>query len=137
MQPFEIIDHTADVGLAAHGVTCEELFANAALGMCTIIGDAGTVREAETRETRAAAPDRAALLAAFLGELLYLFEVERFVCRRAEVESVTDTEARAVLHGEPISPRHDLHTEIKAVTHHGLTVEQRDGAWHATVLFDI
>ncbi len=137
MQPFEIIDHTADVGLAAHAETCEELFANAALGMCSIIGDVDTVRETETREVRVDAPDIAALLAAFLGELLYLLEVEHFVCRRTEVEAVTDTEARATLHGEPISSDHDLHTEIKAVTHHGLTVEQRDGAWHATVLFDI
>ena len=137
MQPFEIIDHTADVGLAAHGATCEELFANAALGMCSIIGDVETVREAETREVHTTAPDSAGLLAAFLGELLYLLEVEHFVCRRAEVESVTGTEARAILHGEPMSPGHDLHTEIKAVTHHDLTVEQRGGAWHATVLFDI
>ena len=137
MLPFEIIDHTADVGLAAHGTTREELFENAALGMCSIIGDVDTVREAATREVRVTAPDIAALLAAFLGELLYLLEVEHFVCRRAEVESVTDTAARAILHGEPISPEHDLHTEIKAVTHHDLTVEQRDSAWHATVLFDI
>jgi len=137
VQPFEIIDHTADVGLAAYGATCEELFANAALGMCSIMGDVDTVREAETREVRVTASDIAALLAAFLGELIYLLEVEHFVCRRAEVESVTDTEARAIIHGEPISPEHDLHTEIKAVTHHDLTVEQRDGAWHATVLFDI
>lgn len=137
MQPFEIIDHTADVGLAAHAATCEELFANAALGMCSIIGDPNTVGETETREVRVAAPDIAALLATFLAELLYLLEVEHFVCRRAEVEAVTDTDVRAILHGEPISPDHDLHTEIKAVTHHGLAVEQRDGAWHATVLFDI
>ena len=137
MQPFEIIDHTADVGLAAHGATCEELFANAALGMCSIIGDVETVCETGTREVRVTAHDIAALLAAFLGELLYLLEVEHFVCHRAKVESVTDTEARAILHGEPISPAHDLHTEIKAVTHHDLTVEQRGSTWHATVLFDI
>jgi len=137
MQPFEIIDHTADVGLAAHGATREQLFANAALGMATIIGDIDKVRETETREVHVTASDIAALLATFLSELLYLLEVEHFVCRRADVESVTETDVRATAYGEPISPEHDLHTEIKAVTHHDLTVEQRNDAWHATVLFDI
>jgi len=137
VQPFEIIDHTADVGLAAHGTTREELFENAALGMCSIVGDVDTVRETETRAICVTASDAGALLAMFLSEILYLLEVEHFVCRRAEVESLSDTEARAILHGEPLSPEHDLHTEIKAVTHHGLAVEQKDGAWRASVLFDI
>ena len=31
--PYEILEHTADVGLKAHGQTLPELFANAARGM--------------------------------------------------------------------------------------------------------
>ena len=137
MQPFEIIDHTADLGLAARGATRDELFANTALGMMSIIGDAERVAEAETRPVRATADDPAALLAAFLGELLFLLEVDGFVTRRVEVESVTDRDVRATAYGEPLGPHHELKTEIKAVTHHDLSVEQRDGTWHATVLFDV
>ncbi len=137
MQPFEIIDHTADIGLAARGATREELFANAALGMMSIIGDAENINEAETRPVRVTADDPAALLAAFLGELLFLLEVDRFVTRRVDVESVTDTNVRATAHGEPLGPHHELETEIKAVTHHDLSVEQRGDTWHATVLFDV
>ena len=137
MQPFEIIDHTADVGLAARGASREELFANAALGMMSIIGNRDTVNDAETRAVRATADDPAALLAAFLGELLYLLEVDQFVCRRVDVESVSDTDVQATAYGEPLGPHHELETEIKAVTHHNLTVEQQDNAWHATVLFDV
>ena len=137
MRPFEITDHTADVGITAYGATREELFANAALGMLSIIGDPDTVAAKDTREVQVRASDPAALLAAFLAELLFLLEVEHFVTRRADVESVSDTEARATLHGEPIAPHHELHTEIKAVTHHGLRVEQVGGTWEANVLFDI
>ncbi len=137
MRPFEITDHTADVGITAYGATREELFANAALGMLSIIGDPDTVAPKQAREVQVQASDPAALLAAFLAELLFLLEVEHFVTRRADVESVSDTEARATLHGEPIAPHHDLHTEIKAVTHHELTVEHTEHGWRGTVLFDI
>ena len=70
VQPFEIVDHTADVGVRAYGATPEELFANAALGMFSIIGDVERVAPRETRDVRAEAEDVALLLAAFLGELL-------------------------------------------------------------------
>ena len=137
MEPFEIIDHTADVGLVARGATLEELFANAARGMLAIIGDVDKVEARQTRQVHAEAADPAGLLAAFLSELLYLLDVEQFVTRDVEVESVAETAVRATLHGEPIAPHHDLHTEIKAVTHHELTVEHTEHGWRATVLFDI
>ena len=137
MQPFEIIDHTADVGLEAHGATLEELFANAALGMFSIIGGAGKVSPRETREVSVEADDRELLLVAFLAELLYVFEVDRFVPHHVEVRHVSETTVTATEHGEPIAPHHEFHTEIKAVTHHGLSVEQDGDVWRATVLFDI
>jgi len=137
VQPFEIIDHTADVGIAAYGATIEELFANAARGMLSIVGELATVEPREARRVRAEAPEREGLLAAFLAELLYLLEVERFVTRDADVERVTDTEVCATVHGEPIAPHHELHTEIKAVTHHDLRIEKHGEGWRATVLFDI
>ena len=137
MQPFEIIEHTADVGLAAYGSTQKELFANAALGIFSIIGEFDEVRPVEQRQVHVTAPDIDLLLADFLGELLYLLEVEHFVCRRARVESVSETELRGTLDGEPLSACHRLDTEIKAVTHHGLKVEKQGDIWQATVLFDI
>lgn len=137
MKLFEIVDHTADVGIVAHGATREQLFANAALGMMSIIVDPASVQPGETLEVCVEADDRAALLAAFLSELLFRLEVEHFVTHRAEVSNVSDTELRATLHGEQICERHEFLGEIKAVTHHGLSVEQDGDAWHATVLFDI
>jgi len=137
MAKFEITEHTADVGVRAFGATREELFANAALGMFSIIGDLETVQPRETREVCVRADYPEGLLAAFLGELLYLFDAERFVLHDAAVKSVSDCEVCATLRGEPIALHHDLRTEIKAVTHHNLKVEKRGDAWHATVLFDI
>ncbi|PIU56057.1 MAG: protein archease, partial [Chloroflexi bacterium CG07_land_8_20_14_0_80_51_10] len=36
MQNFEIIDHTADVGIVAYGDSVEEVFINAAYGMFSL-----------------------------------------------------------------------------------------------------
>jgi SHS2 domain-containing protein len=137
MEPFEIVEHTADVGIVARGATREELFANAARGMLSVLIEPDTVRATETREVRADGPDAAGLLAAFLGELLYLLEVKHFLFREVSIHRLTDMEAAATAAGEPLGPQHELHTEIKAVTHHGLAVERGDSGWRANVLFDI
>jgi len=137
MNKFEIIDHTADVGITAAGDTLEELFENAALGMFHVIGGADGVKPAETREARAVAGDVESLLAAFLAELLYMLDAEHFVTHHADIREISGREVRAVVHGEPLSPRHRLETEIKAVTHHDLEVTKGRDGWRATVLFDV
>jgi len=137
MQPFEIIDHTADVAIVAHGATRQELFANAARAMFAIIAEPRSVAPRQTRQLHIEAADPQALLADFLAELLYLFDGELFVLHHAELTALTDRAVDAVLHGEPVAPHHVFNTEIKAVTHHNLSVEQTEDGWRATVLFDI
>ncbi len=137
MKKFSIIDHTADVGVAACGGTREELFANAALGMFSIVGDPARVVPRQKRSIHAAAANIESLLAAFLTELLYLFEIEHFMPCDLSVESVSDSDVRATVRGEPISYKHEIYTEIKAVTHHELKVQQSDSGWTATVIFDV
>jgi SHS2 domain-containing protein len=40
--------------------------------------------------------------------------------------------------GEPLDPaRHDLSHEVKAITYHGLKVEQTPDGWLAEVIVDI
>src|SRR3972149_3103568 len=48
--PFEILEHTADAGIVAHARSLEELFANAAAGMFSLMADLGGGRPAEQRE---------------------------------------------------------------------------------------
>jgi SHS2 domain-containing protein len=44
----------------------------------------------------------------------------------------------AQLQGEPYdSDKHQLKTEIKAVTYHGLSVEKTVRGWKAKVIFDV
>ena len=65
MAKFELIDHTADVGVAAYGDSLEELFENAAMGMFSVIADAEKVSAAETRTVEVMAEGRESLLVAW------------------------------------------------------------------------
>jgi len=49
MKRFELIEHTADMGLAAYGKNLAEAFANAAYGMFSIIAELDAVKEIESR----------------------------------------------------------------------------------------
>ena len=132
---YEEIDHTADVGIRAHGRTVDELFANAAEGMFSLIADLTKVKPVGEVEVRLEAEDLSTLLLRWLSELLYLHETQRLVFSSFEVHVVgTTLDGRA--RGEAIDKaRHELKLAIKAVTRHGLTVDPKKGI--AEVIFDI
>ena len=132
---YEEIDHTADVGIRAYGQTVDELFANAAEGMFSLIADLTKVKPVGEIEVRLEAEDLSTLLLRWLSELLYLHETQRVVFSSFEVHVVgTTLDGRA--RGEAIDKaRHELKLAIKAVTRHGLTVDPKKGI--AEVIFDI
>jgi len=46
--------------------------------------------------------------------------------------------AELELLGEPLDPaRHEVRTEVKAVTYHALAVARRDGGWAGRVILDL
>src|SRR3990170_4263186 len=136
--PFEILEHTADAGIVAHGQSREELFATAAAGMFSLMADLGGVRQTEQREIDVEARDREALLVRWLTELLYYLDAEEMLFSRFEVDEATDTRLRARAYGERIDPRrHRLHAEVQADTRHMLEVAPEGGGYRAQVLFDI
>jgi SHS2 domain-containing protein len=135
LQPFE---HTGDVGFVVRARDAAELFARAAWGMFDLLTDLRTVRPVESRAVRVTADDQAALLVRWLSELNFVHATEYKLFSRFDVRKATSTAVEATVWGEAIDPaRHAVYTEIKAVTFHGLAVEQAGGAWTARVLFDV
>ena len=132
---YEEIEHTADVGIRAYGKSLDELFANAAEGMFSLIADLSEVKPVGEIEVRLQADDLPTLFLRWLGELLYIHETQRFLFSSFDVHVVGRTlEGHA--HGEAIDKdRHELKLVIKAVTRHGLTVDPEKGI--AEVIFDI
>ena len=137
-RPFEILEHTADAGIVAHGADLPELFANAGAGMMALMVELDTVEEAEERLIQVQARNREALLVLWLTELLYYLDAQQLLFRRFEIEELTETALRARAFGETIDrQRHRLHFGVKAVTRHLLEIAPENSGFRATVLFDI
>lgn len=135
---FEVLEHTADVGVIAYGADLRELFANAALGLFSLMVETSGVREAEVRTVEVAGHDLETLLVRWLTELLYYLDADQLLFSRFEIEEITGTSLRARAFGERIDrERHDLHFGVKAVTRHMLEIVPEDSGYRATVIFDI
>ena len=135
--PFELLDHTADVGALAYGRTLAEAFENAALAMFSVMADLSTVGEEESRDIEVEGDSPEELLVAWLSELLYLSDTQQMVFRRFAIDQM-DHHLRGRAWGEPIDPdRHALGSGVKAVTRHMLAIEEREGLHRIQVIFDI
>lgn len=136
MSPFEIVEHTADVGVRVTAPDLPGLFSDAAAGMFHIICD-GQVEgwDAEHRIDLASS-DIEGLLVDWLSELLYLFEVRKFIFREAVFVSIGEGGLAAVVRG--VQFRGELAgAEIKAVTYHMIDIRRETGGLEVTVYFDL
>ena len=134
---FEVINHTADIGIAAYGSDLKQAFANAAYGLFSLMVDLKSVGDRLSRQVDVEADTRDDLLVAWLNELLYIFEVESILFKRFMVDELTDTRLRSRCYGEEIDPsRHEIRMGVKATTYHMLKIEQ-DNGYRVQVLFDI
>lgn len=132
---YEVVEHTADVGLRAYGRTLEEIFAHAALGMFDLMTDPATVEPRGEVEVRAASDDLESLLVDWLTELLFVHERDHVFLSAFDVR-IDGFALEAAVRGEEIDPdRHPLETEVKAVTYHMIEVNVEEG--YAFVIFDI
>jgi SHS2 domain-containing protein len=139
MKQFEILDHTADVGLVAWGKSLQELFAHAALGMFSLIGELENVQIHITIPVEVKGNDYEDLLVTWLNELLYLFEAEGVLLRLFEIEELGQYYLKAKVSGESIDQeRHHIQRVVKACTYYEVKVEEvRPQLFRAQVYFDI
>jgi SHS2 domain-containing protein len=135
---YELVDHTADIGVRAWGPTREEVFELAAQGMFSLICDPMTIATTRSVVVEADASQPDLLLAAWLNELLYRFEATSVVFETFEVTELTDTTVRARVSGEPLDPaRHAICGGVKAATLHQLSLQRAGEGWEGFVLLDV
>lgn len=135
---YEFFEHTADTGMIVRGDTLEQLLVNAAQGLIELLIEGGPVIPTQTRMVALSASSAAGLLRAWLKELLFWFDTERFLPGDIHFDALTDTELRGRIVGEPFDPRrHRPGVEVKGVTYHQFQAEQTPGGWQARVIFDI
>ena len=153
---FRVIDHTADIGLLIEGKSTEELFAEAARGMFSILagerlhphlfppqfphllsspleGEEGKERGIRIRVTAKTLEE---LLVSFLNELLYLAEKEKAIFAQFKIK-IEKIKNRFCLKGEIKKNSQIPKREIKAATYHNLKIEKKNNFWQTRIIFDI
>ena len=138
MKTYELIDHTADVGLKAYGKTLSEAFENAAKGMFDIITDSSEIESIGQYNIGLDAPDLEQLLVDWLSELLFLNSAKNLVFGFFKIDlDEKNKKLTAKVFGEKFDlSKHKIGAEIKAVTYHILEVKKKK-PFHVQVLFDI
>ena len=133
---FEVLEHTADVGVRAEASSLQECFRQMTLGLLDISG-AYRPNGGDKRDISVEADDLGALLVAWLEEVLYLQDSADAVVTDVTVDDVGTHEAVGSV---SIAPRGDEvleGTAVKAITYHQLSVAKTEEGWAATVFFDI
>jgi len=137
VKDFELMEHTADVGIVAYGASIAEAFANAGRALFSLITEPDDINETEYRDIEVTAPDRESLLVAWLNELIFLFDAEGMLFKRFGITDLSTTRLKARAYGEVAdSSRHRLKVGVKAATYHMLEVDGSNGG-RVRVLFDI
>jgi SHS2 domain-containing protein len=135
---FEILEHTADIGVRVFGGDMAELLKNAALALMSLITVRESVRPAEEAAFEAEAETGEELLIKMLSEILYLHQARKMVFCEAEIELTDGYRLKAKLRGEKIDPdRHELQLDIKAATYHNLKIQKVGDRFMAEIIFDI
>ena len=133
---YEILEHTADIGIHAWGPTLPHVFEQAAWGLAEILGARASVPIEAAQTTEITAADREALLVAFLNELILLHESEEAVFIDIGFPWFSETGLTAevcygLLEGEAVS------TGVKAATYHRLQIRETDDGFEAQVYLDV
>ena len=137
-KPYEVFEHTADVGLHAYGSTLAELFVHAAQGMESLMVPLEQIRVVTSREITVEGHDHVSLLIAWLNELIFLFDTEYLLFRDITIDTITETRVIGRVAGEPYdAQRHELSSAIKAVTWHEAAVNLTEQGYQARIIFDI
>ena len=159
--PWQVFDHTADLGLRVEAATRAALFEEAGRAFTALIVEEPdtAVRERERLDVALTAADPADLLFDWLHALLVAFEVRhlllvRFAVELEELDKLDEfdkldqleeldeleggLQLRASAWGERVDPaRHRLVREVKAITYHGLWLRPQGAGWAAEVIVDV
>jgi len=135
---YELLDHTADMGMVVRSSGLEELFKQAAAAMLDIIFENPPKGKGRKIRVSLEGADLTDLMVRWLGEILYLLQGDGLVVTDMEIEDLTSVSLRAIAHTVPFQPGiHEIRHEIKAVTYHQSLVAGDETGWKTKIIFDM
>lgn len=141
---FELVAHTADLGLRVAAASLNELFLTGAQGLYAAIGDLEYMDGSDQvqLDLDLQEPGLPELFRAFLAELLFYFDSRRLLLLRLDTAELSHGRLLGKIALGPCDfVRSTLLREVKAITYHRLSVEDEDKGdkklYRAFVIFDI
>jgi SHS2 domain-containing protein len=135
---FEIIEHTADMGVVGIGDNMAEAFENCAYGMFSQMAELERYKPNVHKSVVAVGTENVELLQRFLSALLVLFDGERVLPIDIEITEISFGRLTAWVDARRIGDDIEwLGPQVKAVTYHQMSVEESGGEWRARAIFDV
>lgn len=134
MNNYQVLEHTADLRIAAWGKNEVELFQNMALGLQeTMLGRSlETIKPSVSRKVEVEGEKAEWLLIDFLNEVIFLSETYNEIYSHCQVK-IENNKLEAILKGS----RSVFDLEVKAATFHDFEFKKENGFLKAVVVFDI
>jgi len=138
LKNYELIEHTADIGIRVKGKDLKALFKNSASAMFDIIAERkeSSVIKQKKIKIEQKADNLEELLVNWLNELLSLSATKELIFSEFRINKIDKNILQAVVIGEDIK-NYRVNTEVKAATYHQLKLEEAKGGLQAEVIFDV
>ena len=138
---YKFLEHTADVMFEAQGKNLNEVFRNSALAVFDVQCNLKNVRSKIKKKIKLKNSVVGDLLFDFLEELIYLKDAKYLLFGKFDVK-IKETKGEYILdviaYGEKINPKkHELKTDVKAITLHEFFLKKVKDGWKCKVLLDI
>jgi len=138
LKNYELIEHTADIGIRVKGKDLKSLFKNSASAMFDIIAERkeSSVIKQKKIKIEQKADNLEELLVNWLNELLSLSATKELIFSEFRINKIDKNTLQAVVIGEDIK-NYRVNTEVKAATYHQLKLEEAKGGLQAELIFDV
>ena len=129
----------ADVAFVAQGKTLEELFSHCAQATFEVMVDIKSLLTQEKKDIELENERVEELLVDWLSELIFLKDKDEILFKdfKIDIKKNTKYKLKAQALGEKIdTKKHELRSDVKAVTYHLLEVVKKRN-WEARVILDV
>jgi SHS2 domain-containing protein len=130
---YRFVEHVAEIELHLEASTEAGLFSAALAAFHELVDGDDPAGEPLVHEIVRSADEHALLLVDWIGELIFLAEVESLVPERVSGIELEQGRLKATVEGRRGRPRH----LVKAATLSNLTLERDDGTWRSRLVLDV
>ena len=135
---YEVLEHTADIGIRVKSSSLGGLFKTAALAITGISVEKQKIQTCKKHKIviTQKANSVEELFVNWLNELLSASAAEGLIFEDIKINQINEHFVDAVAIGSDIA-NYKMNTEIKAATYHQLKVQKSGSLWQAEVTFDV